>query len=153
MVSVPATLNYCVMERKMFYKAGHLIFKRAQALRNNMIHTEMLLWSYLRTGPSGLKFRRQHPVASYIVDFFCYKLKLVIEVDGSIHDVEEVKLNDEEREKILRSEGLTVIRFTNKEILYELDKVIVVIDTYIHNTLTEKIKEGMTTPSLGGRGE
>lgn len=139
------------MEKKIFYKAGPLIFKRAKELRNNLTHTEMLLWGYLRTRPSGFKFRRQHPIAHYIVDFFCYQLKLVIEVDGSIHNIEEVRLIDEEREKSLRSEGLAIIRFTNKEILYELDKVIDTIGAYINNELTKKTKEGMATPPLGGR--
>lgn len=140
------------MKKKMFYKVGPLIFERAKELRNNLTHAEMLLWGYLRTGPSGFKFRRQHPIAGYIADFFCYKLKLVIEVDGSIHNIEEVKMNDEEREKIIRSEGLEIIRFTNKEILYELDKAVSIINTYINNELTKKIKEGMATPPLGGRG-
>lgn len=88
------------MKRKMFYRAEPLIFERAKELRNNLTHAEMMLWGYLRTNPSGYEFRRQHPVGRYVADFFCYKLKLVIEVDESIHNIKELKVNDEEREKI-----------------------------------------------------
>jgi cyclase len=64
------------------------------------------LWNYLKTNEWKLKFRRQHPLSLYVVDFYCHSLKLAIEVDGSIHDHEEVKRNDAEREKNLKSLGL-----------------------------------------------
>ena len=84
----------------------------------------MILWGYLKTKPSGYKFRRQHPLLNYIVDFFCYKLKLIIEVDGSIHNNEEVKKNDAERQMIIESEGLNILRFTNDEVTKQLEIVI-----------------------------
>jgi cyclase len=120
------------MEKKMFYKANPLIFKRAKELRNNITPAEMVLWNYLRTKPLGYKFRRQHPLGIYIADFFCYKLKLVIEVDGSIHNNEIVKQNDKERQKLIESEGIRVIRFTNSEITKQLEMVIEKIKTLLH---------------------
>ncbi|MBO9682401.1 MAG: DUF559 domain-containing protein [Flavisolibacter sp.] len=63
-----------------------------------------MLWNYLRTKPFGFKFRRQHPFSIYILDFYCHQLKLVIEVDGSIHNVAEVKQNDEIRQQQLEKE-------------------------------------------------
>lgn len=87
------------MEKRMFYGANPLLFAKAKELRNNMTQAEVVLWEYLRTKPSGYKFRRQHPIGIYIADFFCHKLNLAIELDGSIHDLEEVRLNDEERQK------------------------------------------------------
>ncbi len=92
----------------------------------------MVLWNYLRTKPLGYKFRRQHPLGIYIADFFCYKLNLVIEVDGSIHNNEIVKQNDEERQKLIESEGIRVIRFTNSEITKQLEMVIEKIKTLLH---------------------
>jgi imidazole glycerol-phosphate synthase subunit HisF len=71
---------------------------------------------YLKNKPEGYKFRRQHPLGIYIADFFCFKLKLVIEVDGSIHEMKSVKANDKERQKLIESEGLKLLRFTNTEI-------------------------------------
>lgn len=82
----------------MFYNAGPLLFARAKELRNNVTQVEMILWGYLKTKPLGYKFRRQHPLLNYIADFFCYKLKLIIEADGSMHNKEEVKKTDEERQ-------------------------------------------------------
>jgi cyclase len=121
------------MERKMFYDANPLIFNRARELRNDMTHAEMVLWGYLKTKPNGYKFRRQHPLGIYIADFFCYRLKLVIEVDGSVHDKEEVKINDAERQKIIEAEGITVLRFTNDEVMKQLEVVINKIQLFLNN--------------------
>ena len=65
----------------------------------------------------GFQFRRQRPVHRYIADFMCKELMLIIEVDGSIHRLEEVMKNDEERQKVLEEAGFTVLRFTNEEVL------------------------------------
>ena len=108
----------------MFYKTGPLLFARAKELRENMTQAEMVLWGYLRTKPSGYKFRRQHPVGIYVADFFCCKLKLVIEVDGSVHAKEEVKRNDEERQKLIESERIKVLHLSNDEVMTQLETVI-----------------------------
>lgn len=107
----------------MFYKANPLIFEKAKELRNNMTQAEIILWGYLKTKPSGYKFRRQHPIGIYITDFFCYKLNLIIEVDGSVHNNKEVKQNDERRQKFIESEGIKIIRFTNEEVMNRLEIV------------------------------
>lgn len=117
------------MKKKMFYNASSLIFARAKELRNNVTETEMILWGYLKTKPLGYKFRRQHPLGIYIVDFFCYKLKLVIEVDGSVHTKEDIKINDEKRQRLIESEGLKVLRFTNDEVTKHPEMVIKKIQT------------------------
>jgi very-short-patch-repair endonuclease len=105
------------MKKKMFYGASALIFENARELRNNMTHAEHLLWGYLRTKPAGFKFRRQHPIGFYIADFYCDKLKLVIEVDGEIHEADEARLLDKVREENLLKDGLKVHRIKNKDIL------------------------------------
>ena len=66
----------------MFEGALHLIFENAKQLRKNMTNAEIALWIHLKGGMHGFKFRRQHPIAVYIADFYCHKVKLIIEVDG-----------------------------------------------------------------------
>ena len=112
------------MEENMFYGASKIIFENAKELRKNMTNAEKILWNYLKVKPNGYKFRRQHPLRVYIADFYCHKLKLVIELDGSIHDNEEVKLNDEIRQKLIEEDGLTVMRFKNEEILKSIENVL-----------------------------
>ena len=125
-----------MIRKKMFSGADPLLFERASTLRKQQTFAEELLWNYLRTKPFGFKFRRQHPFSNYILDFYCHSLKLVIEVDGSIHEVEEVKENDDRRQKELEKEGLTLIRFTNNEIKLRAEEVIEKTEIY----LKEKIK-------------
>lgn len=85
----------------MFYSAGPLIFQRAREPRHNPTDAERILWLHLRTRPKGQKFRRQHPIGNDIVDFYFHQLKLVIEFDGSIHDLIDVIKKDKERQSIL----------------------------------------------------
>jgi imidazole glycerol-phosphate synthase subunit HisF len=118
---------------KMHAGAGKLMYQKARELRDKSTHAEDLLWGYLRSKPSGYKFRRQHPYSIYILDFYCHQLKLVIEVDGSIHDDEAVKANDKERQSLLEQDGLTIIRFTNEEITNELEKVVTTIEILIQS--------------------
>jgi len=108
----------------MFYGASPVIFEFAKKLRNNLTPTEMILWGRLKEYFPEIKFRRQHPISVYIADFYCHKEKLIIEIDGSIHNLDEVKHNDAIRQKDLEDLGLKVIRFTNKEITNELDLVL-----------------------------
>ncbi len=117
------------MKKKMFFGASNLIFENAKVLRKNMTDAENILWGYLKAKPNGFKFRRQHPLGIYIADFYCHKLKLVIEIDGSIHDNEDVKQNDEIRQKLIEEDGLTVIRFTNVQILNGIENVLKAINT------------------------
>ncbi|MBX9782442.1 MAG: 1-(5-phosphoribosyl)-5-[(5-phosphoribosylamino)methylideneamino]imidazole-4-carboxamide isomerase [Chitinophagaceae bacterium] len=112
------------MKDDMFYKAGPLIFKKAEELRNRQTDTEELLWNYLRQSQLGIKFRRQHPTANYVLDFYAHKIKLAIEIDGSIHSLEEVKRNDKERQSNLESLGISFLRVTNRDVKEHLDSVI-----------------------------
>ena len=105
------------MKENMFYGAHPLIFQKAEQLRNNMTFAEEILWNYLKTNNWGLKFRRQHPIANYVADFNCHSKKLIVELDGTIHDVEDVKRNDEIRQSALEALGLKVVRLQNQEVL------------------------------------
>jgi len=94
-------------------------------LRKNQTPAEEMLWSHLRGKKcNGLKFRRQQVIDGFIVDFFCNSQKLVIEIDGSVHDSIEHKMLDEERTKVLEAHNLKVIRFTNAEVLENIEEVL-----------------------------
>lgn len=117
----------------MFLGASYLIFRTAAELRNNMTPAELVLWDYLKHKPYGYKFRRQHPLGVYIVDFYCHSLNLIIEIDGEIHLKAENKKNDLIRQKNLEDEGLIFLRFTNEDINSRLSEVIIEIEQFIIN--------------------
>ena len=81
----------------------------------------------MKSGVEGLKFRRQHPLRLYIVDFYCHSIRLIVELDGNIHDRVDVKERDEQREAELRSWGYRILRFKNKEVLQNINKVLLTI--------------------------
>ena len=105
----------------------------ANRLRKEMTKAEACLWKYvLRAGKmKGFQFRRQRPVLIYIADFMCKELMLIIEVDGSIHLLEEVMKNDEIRQKALEAAGFTVLRFTNDEVLKNIQSVYSYLEDWI----------------------
>ncbi len=94
---------------------------RAKEMRKNPTIAERKLWGYLRSFP--VKFWRQRPIDNFIVDFYCPKLKLVIEVDGDSHFTDSGLIYDQERTRVLEGYGLRVIRFTNDEVLQNFEGV------------------------------
>ena len=87
-------------------------------LRKNQTSAENTFWNLVRAGRfHQLKFRRQHTMGKYTVDFYCPKLKLIIELDGSVHDNLGQVLYDEEREQFLKAQGYHIIRFENDAVL------------------------------------
>jgi len=119
------------MKKEMFYGANKVIFENAKSLRNNLTEEEMILWIRLKENIANYKFRRQHPVSNYIVDFYCHKLKLVIEIDGSVHYSEENQKLDEIRQRNLESLGLVVFRFTNEDVRNKIESVLEKINEFI----------------------
>jgi very-short-patch-repair endonuclease len=118
-----------------------LPFKRR--LRNDMTASERRLWTQLRSRQfHSLRFRRQHGIGPYIVDFYCPALLLVLEVDGDTHGNQSQTERDCERTDYFRSLGLHVLRYTNTEILENLDGVL--------EDLTKKLK-GLTPQVQAGR--
>ena len=108
-----------------YFGATARTLQLAGDLRRGMTQTERILWKRLRNRQvNGLRFRRQHPVNEFIVDFFCYEAMLAIEVDGSVHLDTMQAERDEERTCILRQMGIRVIRFTNQEVESEIESVI-----------------------------
>jgi very-short-patch-repair endonuclease len=94
-------------------------------LRKNGTKAEKILWQRLSNSQlNGLRFKRQHPISNFIADFYCHKCKLVIEIDGSYHEQDEQKKYDENRDQVMREFGLTILRFTNEDVIESLDEVI-----------------------------
>jgi imidazole glycerol-phosphate synthase subunit HisF len=115
------------MKQKLpyYFEATDKIFEFAKELRHSQTSSEKYLWQILRNRKiDGLKFRRQHPLGKFVVDFYCHEAKLVIELDGNVHDNPEVKTYDIERQKTIEQLGLTVLRFTNDAIFNDLDGVV-----------------------------
>jgi very-short-patch-repair endonuclease len=117
------------------------LVERAKELRKMMTVAEKKLWNcYLKNFP--LRILRQRPIAHFIVDFYCPALKLVIEVDGEVHFTDSAEAYDQERTDILEGYGLTVIRFTNQQVLDDFDEVCCQIAERIPLALSERRKKG-----------
>ncbi len=125
------------MTGKMHSGAVKYLYQRARELRNNATYAETILWGYLRTKPLGFKFRRQHPYSIFILDFYCHALKLVIEADGAIHNLPDVISHDKERQDLIESDGLTVLRLTNDSIEQSFEIVIKEIEMLINKLKNE----------------
>jgi len=104
----------------------------ARELRHATTEAEQKLWSFLRNRQlKGKKFRRQHPINQYVVDFYCHECNLAIELDGNFHRQVETKEYDESRTALLNENGITVLRFWNEEVLNEAEKVLKKISEHL----------------------
>ncbi len=107
----------------------------ARRLRRDLSPPEVLLWQQLRGGRTGAKFRRQHPVGPYVVDFFSREARLVIEIDGEAHDRAARPARDEVRLRFLREQGLRVVRISARRVLTDADGVAAAIGTLVARPL------------------
>lgn len=92
--------------------------------RKKPTDAEAVAWEYLRAGRMGVKFRRQHAIADFIVDFVCLSQRIVVEIDGGYHQVEEQEENDGMRDRILEKLGYTTLRYTNDQVFNDIDYVL-----------------------------
>jgi len=133
------------VEKEMYFGAKFKIKMNARDLRKNPTEAELKLWKELKKFRSkGVIFRRQHPIDIFIADFYCHALRLVIEVDGEIHENEQAREYDEGRSAELENHGIKVLRFINSEVLTGIEKVL----TSINNSISE-----LSSPSLLGEGD
>jgi very-short-patch-repair endonuclease len=96
--------------------------RRARCLRRQLTLPEGLMWRALRgRALADLRFRRQHPIGPYILDFYCHELKLAVEVDGQVHEHPERLAHDRRRTEWLRQQGIRVIRIAARDVLDDLD--------------------------------
>nr|WP_309691061.1 endonuclease domain-containing protein [Armatimonas sp.] len=111
--------------RHRYRHATPELVARARQLRREGTPAERILWEALRGRQlQGMRFRRQHPIETFILDFYCPQHKLVVEVDGGIHTEPTVRERDEERQRWIEAHGYEFLRFTNEEILHELPRVL-----------------------------
>lgn len=104
----------------------------ARKHRNDSTKSEIKLWKELKGKQVlGYKFLRQKPIENYIVDFFCNKLKLAIELDGYSHNFEDVIIKDEKKELHLNNLGITVLRFNDDDVMNDINNVLLGIESYI----------------------
>jgi len=122
---------------------------RRKNLRNNMTKAEIILWSKLKGKQLGYKFRRQHGIGKYIVDFYCPELKLIIEVDGDTHGFYNQIVKDKERQIFLENLGFAIYRYTNNDIINNLDGV---LDDLIEKIKLNPLSSTTPVPSLIRRG-
>ena len=121
-------------DESMFKGAPKSSFFKARLLREKMTKAEIELWFYLKNKKlKGFKFRRQHPLHLFIVDFYCHELGLIIEVDGAYHEEQEQVEEDMKRTELIKFQGLKVLRFTNKEVLTDVDIVVKKITEVIND--------------------
>ena len=109
----------------------------ARELRQPQTPAEATLWQYLRKRNLGYKFRRQHPIECFIVDFYCAQAKLLIEVDGDSHANETQVEYDRARTEFLETKGYKVIRFMNEDVRYNLNAVVAKIVAEVENRITD----------------
>ncbi len=123
----------------MFYGALPIHFELAKKLRDNLTVAELFLWEQLsRLKHLNVRFKRQHPLLYFIADFYCHKAKLVIEIDGGYHDIPEQYIYDRNRDVELENLGLKVIRFSNEEVLFHIEKTMQIIEQNISNSTFPK---------------
>lgn len=128
-----------VIERNMYFGAKPDVFILAKENRKNPTVAEKVLWNILRKYRNeGFIFRQQHPIFIFIADFYCHRIKLVVEVDGGVHLDEEAKEHDDGRTGVMERFGIKVIRFTNDQVLSNKDKVI--------NQINKLIAEAASAP-------
>jgi very-short-patch-repair endonuclease len=128
------------INKSMYYGAKPETFAAAKILRENMTICEKLLWEKLnRKQVSGLRFRRQHPIDFFIVDFYCHEARLVVEIDGEIH--KKQKEYDDGRSAEMERYFIKIIRFKNSEVENSIEDVI--------NIITNEVNKRIKSPPWG----
>jgi very-short-patch-repair endonuclease len=127
-------------EDNLHLGSNGMTFIKAKTLRHAMTEAEIVLWDALKNGKlNGFKFRRQHPILRFIADFYCHEAKLVVEVDGEIHNDLTNTERDEGRTLELNEYGIRIIRFTNDEVSNNLNEVLKRIHFEINNAIINNI--------------
>lgn len=130
---------------KLHYQ--HYLNSYARNLRQSGNLSEVLLWNELKQDKLGHRFLRQRPVGDYIVDFYCHTLNLAIEIDGAASHDDKVK-QDQERQKEIESTGITVIRFNDADVRFNLEGVVEHIKTEILRLARPSARQADSPPPL-----
>jgi len=129
------------MSTSMHYGASREIFQIAERLRRDMTTTEKMIWEKVSDKQLGVRIRRQHPIWKFIADFYCHKVRLVIEIDGGIHLRSENKEYDISRDIILKEFQIEILRFTNEEVMKDTSLVIEKIKSTIEKLRQRGVQE------------
>ena len=125
------------LDKSMYYNASPSTLEAARILRKNMTRHEGLLWNKIKGKKiCGVRFRRQHPIDLFIADFYCHEARLVIEIDGEIHNQQAEY--DNSRSAEIEKFGLKVIRFKNIEVENSIEAVIKVIENTVFDQISKK---------------
>jgi very-short-patch-repair endonuclease len=98
--------------------------EKARAMRRTMTPPEVRLWAILRSAPNGIRFRRQHPIGPYVLDFYCPRAKLAIEIDGIAHDMGDTPRRDLARDRWLAEQGIATMRIAASDVFQRLETVV-----------------------------
>lgn len=116
----------------LFYGASILTRQRARELRKSLTPAERKLWGVLKNSQmEGYKFRRQHPIYQYIADFYCHELRLVIELDGGVHDEIDQQEHDSNRDLVIREFGIEILRFKNEEVMNDTKNMLEKVKAFL----------------------
>ncbi|HXB11424.1 MAG TPA: endonuclease domain-containing protein [Bacteroidia bacterium] len=122
------------IESPFYYGASPEILKRAEILRKQMTMAEKILWEQLNKNQvKGYRFRAQHPIGKFIVDFYCHEATLVIELDGKIHENKIVSERDDGREEEIKKLGIRMLRFTNDDVFKNIHGVLFEISAFLNS--------------------
>lgn len=111
------------LDKTMYFRSTPAILETAIILRKRMTNCEIMLWEKLKGKQiMGLRFRSQHPIDIFIADFYCHEARLVVEIDGKVHEG-QIEYDDG-REAEIEKYGIKVIRFTNDEVINDIDSVV-----------------------------
>jgi very-short-patch-repair endonuclease len=122
----------------------------ARRLRRTMSLPEVLLWTQLRGKPLGIKFRKQHPVGDYVVDFYCAEKHLAVEIDGIAHDMGDRPARDDRRDAWLRAQGIDVLRLSAADVLKDVVGAADAIVRYSASVPPPSALRAATSPKGGG---
>ena len=128
------------------------MLQHARSLRSKQTDAEQLLWGLVRDRRfAGKKFRRQHPIGRYILDFYCHECRLAVELDGGQHNDEETRSRDDRRSRFLREQGVRVVRFWNHDVLLQTDSVLESLWDEVHGDMGFSVPSPQT-PLPAGEG-
>ena len=126
----------------------------ARQLRKEQTDAERLMWSLLRDRRlAGFKFRRQHPIEPYVLDFYCHEARLAVELDGGQHNAPDARAHDEQRTSFLESQGIRMLRFWNSDVLNNIDGLLQAIYDALTPTLSQREREFTADASIARSGE
>lgn len=111
----------------------HLLLRNAKSNRRYPTEAEAVLWEHVCNSQLGVHFRRQHPIEGYIPDLVCIREKLIVEIDGGYHFIDNQSVSDAERTAYLEAQGYRVLRFTNEEVLHDIETVLKRIKKMVEN--------------------